>query len=150
MRLSKKFTRSLKLLINLELYAEIILDHYQNPHHYGSLNDADFSAEDSNPLCGDKIKMEFKVDKQGVINDVAFSGIGCAISKASASMLTDELIGKTLDEAAKITKENIYEMVQVPLTPARVKCALLSLAVLKKALLEQKIAHQKNITSAKQ
>ncbi|MFA5829471.1 MAG: SUF system NifU family Fe-S cluster assembly protein [Candidatus Gracilibacteria bacterium] len=123
----------------MELYAEIILDHYQNPHHFGTLSHATFCAEDANPLCGDKLKMDFVIDKNDKISDVAFSGEGCAISRASASMLTDELIGKSLEEAGKITSENIFEMIQVPLTPARVKCALLGLAVLKKALLEQKL-----------
>lgn len=130
----------------MELYAEIILDHYQNPHHFGTLSNATFSAEDANPLCGDKLKMDFVIDENGKISDVAFSGEGCAISRASASMLTDELIGKSLEEAGKITSENIFEMIQVPLTPARVKCALLGLAVLKKALLEFKISNSKNNT----
>jgi nitrogen fixation NifU-like protein len=118
----------------MDLYAEIILDHYKNPHHRGKLKNPTFFAEDLNPLCGDKIRLELELDSKQQVEDVAFSGEGCAISQASASMLTDEIIGKSLAEIGKITNENIYEMLQVPLSPARVKCALLSLVVLKKAL----------------
>ena len=117
----------------MDLYAEIILDHYRNPHHYGKLEKSTFSAKDSNPLCGDSIQMDLLVDTDGSIKDVGFVGKGCAISQASASMLTDELINKSLPEAVQMTNEDMYNLVGVPLTPARVKCALLSLYVLKKA-----------------
>lgn len=120
----------------MDLYGEIILDHFKHPHHYGKLEQPTFSAEDVNPLCGDKVQLDVLLDENGKIVDIGFTGEGCAISQASASMLTDELIGKTLEEASKLHNENIYEMMQVPLSPARVKCALLSLVVLKKGILQ--------------
>ena len=113
-----------------DLYRELIIDHYQNPHHHGELPDAQIHAEDSNPLCGDKIYMDIKLDGN-VVSDVRFRGKGCAISQASASMLTDELIGKSLDDAKKIDKQFILNMLGIPLGPSRIKCALLSLKVLK-------------------
>lgn len=113
-----------------DLYREIILDHYQHPHHHGEISNADISYEDSNPLCGDKIRVDMKV-KDNVVEDVKFDGKGCAISQASASMLTDELIGKSLDDIKKIDKNFILEMLGIPLGPTRVKCALLSLKVVK-------------------
>lgn len=117
----------------MDMYAEIILDHYRNPQHYGKLEGATATAYDTNPLCGDKIEIGVRV-KDGIIEETGFIGEGCAISQASASMLLDEITGKSLDAAEKITNEQIYAMLGVPLTAARVKCALLSLVVLKKAL----------------
>ncbi len=113
-----------------DLYREIILDHYQHPHNHGTLSEPDISYEDSNPLCGDKIRIDLKV-KDNIVLDVKFSGKGCAISQASASMLTDELIGKSLDEIKKIDKDFVFNMLGIPLSPTRVKCALLSLKVVK-------------------
>ncbi len=128
----------------MDLYAEIILDHYQNPHHAGALEQPTVSAQDSNPLCGDKLQLDLRLDETGRILDVGFVGEGCAISQASASMLTDELIGKTLNEAEQLSNEDVYAMIQVPLSPARTKCALLSLSTLKKGILNYKILHSKN------
>lgn len=113
-----------------DLYREVILDHYQHPHNHGTLPEPDITFEDSNPLCGDKIRVDLKV-KDDVVQQVRFSGKGCAISQASASMLTDELIGKSLDEIKKIDKQFIFDMLGIPLSPTRVKCALLSLKVVK-------------------
>ncbi len=112
------------------LYRENILDHYQHPRNHGMLPDPTISFEDSNPLCGDKIRMDLKV-KEGIVEDVKFSGKGCAISQASASMLTDEIKGRSLEEVKKIDKDYILEMIGIPLGPSRIKCALLSLKVLK-------------------
>ncbi len=123
----------------MDLYGEIILDHYQNPHHHGRLEFATLSGRDSNPLCGDQIQLDLITDRDGVITDAGFTGQGCAISQASASMLTDELIGKTLFEAVQMNSEDIYKMLNVPLTTARVKCALLSLATLKKTITLEKL-----------
>jgi nitrogen fixation NifU-like protein len=114
-----------------DLYRENILDHYQNPRHYGTLDDPDISYQDDNPLCGDVIRIDLKVDDQERITEVAFSGEGCAISQASASMLTEEILGKTLDEVKALGKEDILEMLGIQLGPVRLKCALLSLKVLK-------------------
>ncbi|MBI5653853.1 MAG: SUF system NifU family Fe-S cluster assembly protein [Chloroflexi bacterium] len=113
-----------------DLYRELILDHYQHPHNHGEIPGADISYEDSNPLCGDKIRFDIKV-KNGVIEDVKFNGKGCAISQASASMLTDELIGKSLEEVKKLDKQFVFDLLGIPLGPTRVKCALLPLKVVK-------------------
>jgi len=114
-----------------DMYRENILDHYQNPRHYGTLEDPDISYEDDNPLCGDVIRLDIKLDDEDRISQVAFSGEGCAISQASASMLTEEILGKTLDEVKQISKDDILEMLGIQLGPVRLKCALLSLKVLK-------------------
>lgn len=115
-----------------DLYRELILDHYQHPHNHGELEDADISFEDSNPLCGDKIRFGIKL-KDNVVQEVRFNGKGCAISQASASMLSDELIGKSLDEIRKMNKQFILDMLGIPLGPTRIKCALLPLKVVKAA-----------------
>jgi nitrogen fixation NifU-like protein len=114
-----------------DLYREVILEHYKHPHNHGTLEPADFTYEDDNPLCGDRIRIDVRVDEENRVKEVAFSGRGCAISQATASMLTDEIMGKTLDEVKLINKEAVLEMLGVPLGPTRVKCALLSLKVLK-------------------
>lgn len=114
-----------------DMYRELILDHYKNPHNHGTLEPADFTYEDDNPLCGDRIRMDIRVDENQRVKEIAFSGKGCAISQAAASLLTDEVLGKTLEEVKQIDKEQILEMLGIPLGPTRVKCALLSLKVLK-------------------
>jgi nitrogen fixation NifU-like protein len=113
-----------------DLFREVILDHYQHPHNHGTLENPDLTFEDANPLCGDKIRMDFKV-KDGVVENVKFSGKGCAISQASASMLTDEMIGKPLEEIKKMDKQFILDLLGIPLGPTRIKCALLPLKVAK-------------------
>jgi nitrogen fixation protein NifU and related proteins len=114
----------------MDMYREIILDHAQHPHHPGVLNPADVDHEEHNPLCGDRLRLTLRLDENKRIVDVAWDGEGCAISQASASMLGDEIIGKTLDEIRSITKDDIFELVGIPLTINRVKCALLSLKTL--------------------
>lgn len=123
----------------MDMYAEIILDHYRNPQHYGKLEAATATAYDANPLCGDKIEIGLLV-KDGVIEDAQFNGEGCAISQASASMLLDEIIGKKSDDVLKMENQQVYNMLGVELTTARVKCALLSLVVVKKALITSHIS----------
>lgn len=113
-----------------DLYRELILDHYQHPHNHGEIPSADISYEDSNPLCGDKIRIDIKL-KNDIVEDVKFNGKGCAISQASASMLTDELIGKSLDDIKKLDKKFVLDMLGIPLGPSRIKCALLPLKVVK-------------------
>jgi len=114
-----------------DIYREIILDHYRNPRNKGKLPGADISTHDSNPLCGDEIDIHLKVD-DGVISDVKFEGKGCAISQASASMLTELVMGKNLNIIKDLKKEDILENIGLTnLGPARIKCALLSLKVLK-------------------
>ena len=113
-----------------DLYRQNILDHYQNPRNFGTLEHPDISAEDSNPLCGDEIRIDLQV-KDGVIEDVRFSGKGCSISRAAASMLTEEIRGKTLEEVKRIGKDDVLEMLGIELGPVRLKCALLALKTLK-------------------
>jgi nitrogen fixation NifU-like protein len=109
---------------------ENILDHYENPRNKGVLDDPDISHEEDNPVCGDHIRVDLKVDG-GIITDVRFSGRGCSISQASASMLTEEIKGKPLDEVKHWGKEKVLDMLGIPIGPVRMKCALLSLKVLK-------------------
>ncbi len=112
------------------IYREIILDHYQNPRNRGTIDPADFTYEDTNPLCGDEVRIDVRVtDDQ--ISDVKFSGRGCAVSQASASILTEMVEGKSLAEVKTITKEDLLDEIGIPVSPARLKCALLSLKVLK-------------------
>ena len=113
------------------VYREQIVDLYQNPLNYGELSPNDFSYEEDNPLCGDVIRMDARLDKNGRISEITWSGDGCAISQAAASILTDEVKGMTLEEAKNFPKEKLLEMIGVPLSMARVKCALLSLKVMK-------------------
>lgn len=117
----------------MDLYSENILDHYQNPRNFKTLEKPDISAEDANPLCGDKIRIDIKIDKKGTITNIGFSGEGCAISQASTSMLTEHILGKPFADIEKLANEDVYTMLGIELSPARVKCALLGLIVLKKA-----------------
>lgn len=110
--------------MNDPLYREIILEHWQYPQNYGIVKDADFDVTDSNPLCGDEIRLTGKI-KDGILQQIAFTGEGCAISKASASLFTEEIKGKRVDEIKKITQAKILEELGIPLTPVRTKCALL-------------------------
>jgi len=113
-----------------DLYREVILDHYQNPRNYGTLEPADISYEEDNPVCGDHIRLDLRL-QDGRVTDVRFSGHGCAISQASASMLTEEIQGKTLDELKAFSKDDLLSLLGIPLGPVRIKCALLPLKVLK-------------------
>jgi nitrogen fixation NifU-like protein len=114
-----------------DFYRENILDHYRHPRNAGTLENATHSHEEDNPLCGDVIRIDLHVNDDNVIDEVAFKGKGCAISQASASMLTEMIQGKTLDEAKQIGKEDILEALGIEIGPVRMKCALLSLKVLK-------------------
>ena len=113
-----------------DLYRDNIIDHYQNPRNYGTLEHPDISYEDSNPVCGDELRIDLQV-KDNTVVDARFSGHGCSISQASASMLTEEIIGKSLEEVKQIDKQYLLDMLGIPLGPVRLKCALLSLKVLK-------------------
>jgi len=113
------------------VYSEIILDYYRHPRNKGTLDHPQISAKDSNPLCGDIIEMQLEVDKNNSVKEVRFNGQGCAISQASASMLTELVKGKTLDDARKISKDEILSLIGGQLSAVRLKCALLSLKVLK-------------------
>jgi nitrogen fixation protein NifU and related proteins len=112
------------------LYREIILDHYRNPRNKGTLDPHDYSYEDVNPLCGDEIRIDVRVADDKV-SDIKFSGRGCAVSQASASILTEMVEGMSLDEVKALTKDDLLEELGIPVSPARLKCALLGLKVLK-------------------
>jgi nitrogen fixation NifU-like protein len=114
-----------------DMYREQIIDLYEHPLNYGELPDADISYEEDNPLCGDVIHIDVKLDDTGRVVDVRWHGEGCAISQASASLLTEEIKGLSLEEVKAFPKETLLELIGVPLSMARVKCALLSLKVLK-------------------
>jgi nitrogen fixation protein NifU and related proteins len=113
-----------------QMYREYILDHYKNPRNFGRLENAEISHEENNPLCGDVVGMDIKT-RDGVIDDVRFHGRGCAISQASASLLTERLKGMSLEDARKIGKQDVLEELGIEISPARLKCALLALKVLK-------------------
>jgi nitrogen fixation protein NifU and related proteins len=115
-----------------DFYRDYILDHYRNPRNFGHLERVDVQAEDLNPLCGDQIHMELQVD-DGVVSDLRFSGKGCAISQASASMLTEAVKGMKLEDVAKLSKDVVLENVGIGISPTRMKCAMLGLRVLRSA-----------------
>jgi nitrogen fixation NifU-like protein len=115
----------------LDMYREIILDHAQHPRFPGILQPADVDHEEHNPLCGDRLRLTLRLDENRRITALAWDGEGCAISQAAASMLGEEIVGKTLDEIRYLDKEAVFEMIGIPLTINRVKCALLALKTLK-------------------
>lgn len=114
-----------------DFYRELIIDRYKNPQHHGELNPHDISFEDDNPLCGDHIRVDLRVDATDHVTEAEFTGHGCAISQASADLLMESIIGKTLEEVKRINRDDILEMLGIDLGPVRLKCALLSLKVLK-------------------
>ena len=114
-----------------DLYREVIIDHYKNPGYRGRLDPHDIQFEDSNPLCGDHIEITLRTNENGQITDARFDGHGCAISQASADLLVESVIGRPLEEVKQLNKEYILDMLGIDLGPVRLKCALLSLKVLK-------------------
>jgi len=114
-----------------DLYREQIIDRYKNPRMRGKLDPHDFSYQDDNPLCGDRIRVDLRMGEDGRVSQAAFSGEGCAISQASADLLTEAVVGKSLDEIKALGKEDVLELLGIELGPVRLKCALLSLKVIK-------------------
>ena len=114
-----------------DLYRELIIDRYKNPQYRGVLDPHDISFEDDNPLCGDHIRIDLRVDADGHVIEAAFDGHGCAISQASADLLLESIEGKSLDEIKALGKDDLLELLGLELGPVRLKCALLSLKVLK-------------------
>jgi len=122
-----------------QLYRELILDHYKNPRNHGVLEDADARAEGMNPLCGDETAIYVNFGDDGeTIEEIRFAGRGCAISQAATSMLTELVKGRSADEVARLPKEELLEEIGAPLTPVRLKCAMLGLTTLKLALHKSK------------
>ena len=114
-----------------DLYREVIIDHYKNPGYRGRLDPHDIQFEDSNPLCGDHIEITLRTNENGQITDARFDGHGCAISQASADLLVESVIGRPLEEVKQLNRGYVLEMLGIDLGPVRLKCALLSLKVLK-------------------
>jgi len=114
-----------------DLYREIIIERYKSPQYRGELDPHDITFEDENPLCGDHIRIDLRVDEEGKVSEAAFSGHGCAISQASADLLLESIIGKPLDEIKHLSKQDVLDLIGIELGPVRLKCALLSLKVLK-------------------
>ena len=117
-----------------ELYREVILEHYKHPHNAGRLEGADFSRKELNPSCGDAVELFVAMGQDGRVSEVKFDGTGCAISQASASMLTDRIKGMTMDELRALKQDDVFSMLEVPLGAGRIRCALLSLKTLHKAI----------------
>lgn len=117
-----------------DMYREIIIERYKDPHYRGTLDPHDYTFEDENPLCGDQIRVDVRVDDAGMITEAAFSGHGCAISQASADLLIESILGKNVEDVKKMTKQDILDLLGIELGPVRLKCALLSLKVVKAGL----------------
>jgi nitrogen fixation protein NifU and related proteins len=114
-----------------DLYREIIVEHYKNPGYRGELNPNDYTFEDENPVCGDHIRVDLRVDENGIIREALFSGDGCAISQASADLLLESIIGKSVEEVKTLNKQDVLDLLGIDLGVVRLKCALLPLKVLK-------------------
>jgi nitrogen fixation NifU-like protein len=119
----------------MDLFSEILVDHYKHPHHKGHLKKHSVLIHEVNPLCGDKLEISLLLDDKGKIKDIGINPQGCAISTASASMLSDKLIGKSLKEVEKISEKEVFKMLGIEVNPARIKCAMLPVVSIKKALL---------------
>jgi nitrogen fixation NifU-like protein len=125
-----------------DLYRDEILEHYRQPHNFGTLDAPDAVFEGHNPLCGDRITLMLSLSEEGVVRDVAFSGRGCAISQASASLLTDRIRGRSIEEVQSLTNQDVLDLLAIEISPARLKCALLSLDTLQGAIASRTTAPQ--------
>ncbi|HLD88642.1 MAG TPA: SUF system NifU family Fe-S cluster assembly protein [Candidatus Nanoarchaeia archaeon] len=123
-----------------QIYREQIMEHYRNPQNYGHLDSFSFAQKESNPFCGDEIELEVKLEGDR-ISDIKFSGSGCSISRASASMLTEFVKGKSLNDVKALKRDDILDLMEMPLGPVRIKCAVISLIALKNGI---RIYEEKN------
>ncbi|HEY4632674.1 MAG TPA: SUF system NifU family Fe-S cluster assembly protein [Candidatus Limnocylindrales bacterium] len=128
-----------------DLYRDYILEHYRRPHNFGVIEEPDASYEGSNPLCGDRITLMLGL-KDGVVDRVGFTGRGCAISQASASLLTDEIKGKPIAEVASFRADDLLDLLGIEISPARLKCAMLSHDSLQRVLEDLGVADPENVT----
>jgi len=117
-----------------DLYREIIIERFKNPTYRGTLEPNDYTFEDDNPVCGDHIRIDLRTDSDGIISEAVFSGEGCAISQASADLLIESIIGKSIDDVKKLNKQDILDLLGIELGVVRLKCALLPLKVLKSGI----------------
>lgn len=118
-----------------QLYREYILEHYKHPHNWGTLDHADLEAHDLNPLCGDELRVQLLLDEDGKVAEVAFDGHGCAISQASASMLSDEIKGMNAEQLLALDRQSMLDLLGIDISATRMKCAMLGLKVVKAASL---------------
>jgi len=114
-----------------DLYRELIIERNRSPHYRGELDPNDYSFQDENPLCGDNIRIDVRTDGEGIITEAAFSGHGCAISQASSDLLIESVIGNSVEDVKKLTKDDVLDLLGIQLGPVRLKCALLPLKVIK-------------------
>ena len=119
-----------------DLYRELIVDHYKNPRYKGKLEKSDFSFADENPLCGDYLQIQLEVDENQKVVNAKFDGHGCAISISAVDLLLESIIGKSIEDLKKIKNQDVLNLLGIELSPVRLKCALLSLKVLKAAIYE--------------
>ncbi|MDD3861670.1 MAG: iron-sulfur cluster assembly scaffold protein [Candidatus Gracilibacteria bacterium] len=127
----------------MDLFSETILDHYKHPSNKGSLKNPTITISEVNPLCGDKLKIDLKIDSKNRIKEIGITPQGCAISTASASLLSEKLIGKSLKEIEALTEKDIFKMLGIEINPGRIKCAMLPLVTIKKALLMKELKEKK-------
>ncbi len=120
--------------MSLDIYAENIMDHFNSPRNKGEIKSADIKHKEFNPFCGDQIELSVKLNKKNEIAEIKFQGKGCSISQASASMLTELVKNKNIEEVKKLTKEDILDLLNIPIGPVRMKCALLALDTLQNGI----------------